>query len=152
LPNPAYLWKDFNFDIDLDQTIQYANGDILQVPLSGNSKVINNSIKTGDVFYLNNFYVGTASIYDFSGQYVVDSMPGSTSSYIYLDATSNPDLVSYGSSASLPFYIHGTNSTLLSNNPYFSLNKGKVIKITRIDSLNTSTLAERYHITVTDVK
>ena len=152
LPNPAYLWKDFNFDIDLDQTIQYANGDILQVPLSGNSKVINNSIRVGDVFYLNNFYVGTASIYDFSGQYVVDSMPGSTSSYIYLDATSNPDLVSYGSSASLPFYIHGTNSTLLSNNPYFSLNKGKVIKITRIDSLNTSTLAERYHITVTDVK
>jgi hypothetical protein len=151
LPNSASLWKDFNFDIDFTQTIQYTIGDILEVPLTGNSTIINNSIKPGDVLYLNNLYVGTASIYDFSGQYVVDSLGGLTSSYINLNADSNPDLVAYGASASLPLYLHGTSSTLLSNTPYFSLNKGKKIKITRVSSLDV-TLSEKYHISVEDVR
>jgi hypothetical protein len=151
LPNSAYLWKDFNFDIDFNQTIQYTTGDILEVPLSGNTTIINNSIKSGDVFTLNNFYVGTSSIFDFSGQYTVDSLGGSTSSYIYLNADSNPDLIAYGSSASQPFYLHGTSSTLLSNTPYFSLNKGKKISITRISTTNTS-LSEKYQIDIEDIK
>ena len=151
LPNSAYLWKDFNFDIDFSKTIQYTTGDILQVPLTGNTTIINNSIKPGDVFTLNNFYVGTSSVFDFSGQYKVDSLGGSTSSYIYLNADSNPDLVAYGSSASHPFYLHGTSSTLLSNTPYFSLNKGKKISITRISTSNTS-LTEKYHIDIEDIK
>jgi hypothetical protein len=151
LPNSASLWKDFNFDIDFTQTIQYTIGDILEVPLVGNTTIINNSIKPGDVLYLNNLYVGTASIYDFSGQYVVDSLGGLTSSYINLNADSNPDLVAYGASASLPLYLHGTSSTLLSNTPYFSLNKGKKIKITRVSSLDV-TLAEKYYISVEDIR
>ena len=151
LPNSAYLWKDFNFDIDFSKTIQYTTGDILQVPLTGNTTIINNSIKPGDVFTLNNFYVGTSSVFDFSGQYKVDSLGGSTSSYIYLNVDSNPDLVAYGSSASHPFYLHGTSSTLLSNTPYFSLNKGKKISITRISTSNTS-LTEKYHIDIEDIK
>ena len=145
------MWKDFNFDIDFSKTIQYTTGDILQVPLTGNTTIINNSIKPGDVFTLNNFYVGTSSVFDFSGQYKVDSLGGSTSSYIYLNADSNPDLVAYGSSASHPFYLHGTSSTLLSNTPYFSLNKGKKISITRISTSNTS-LYEKYHIDIEDIK
>ena len=151
LPNSSYLWKDFNFDIDFSQTIQYTTGDILEVPLTGNTTIINNSIKPGDTFVLNNFYVGTSSIFDFSGQYKVDSLGGPTSSYIYLNADSNPDLVAYGSSASQPFYLHGTSSTLLSNTPYFSLNKGKKISITRISTSNTS-LTEKYHIDIEDIK
>jgi hypothetical protein len=151
LPNSAYLWKDFNFDIDFTKTIQYTTGDILEIPLSGNTTIINNSIKPGDVFTLNNFYVGTSSVFDFSGQYKVDSLGGSTSSYIYLNADSNPDLVAYGSSASQPFYLHGTSSTLLSNTPYFSLNKGKKISITKISTSNTS-LTEKYHIDIEDIK
>ena len=151
LPNSAYLWKDFNFDIDFSKTIQYTTGDILEIPLTGNTTIINNSIKPGDVFTLNNFYVGTSSVFDFSGQYKVDSLGGSTSSYIYLNADSNPDLVAYGYSASLPFYLHGTSSTLLSNTPYFSLNKGKKISITRISTSNTS-LSEKYHIDIEDIK
>jgi hypothetical protein len=151
LPNSASLWKDFNFDIDFTQTIQYTLGDILEVPLSGNTTIINNSIKPGDVLYLNNLYVGTASIYDFSGQYVVDSLGGLTSSYIHLNADSNPDLVSYGASASLPLYLHGTSSTLLSNTPYFSLNKGKKIKITRISNQIVS-LSDKYYISVEDIR
>ncbi len=151
LPNQAYLWKDFSFDIDFTQTIQYTLGDILEVPLSGNTTIINNSIKSGDVLYLNNLFVGTSSVYDFSGQYRVDSMGGVTSSYIYLDVSTNPDLVAYGASSSLPLYIHGTSSTLLSNNPYFSLNKGKKIKVTRISSSDVG-LAEKYHIDIEDIK
>ena len=146
------MWKDFNFDIDFTQTIQYTIGNILEVPLAGNTTIINNSIKPGDVLYLNNLYVGTASIYDFSGQYVVDSLGGLTSSYINLNADSNPDLVAYGASASLPLYLHGTSSTLLSNTPYFSLNKGKKIKITRISSLSDASLADKYYIDVEDIR
>ena len=151
LPNSAYLWSDFRFDVDLSKTIQYTIGNILEVPLSGNQLVINNSIKPGDTFKLNNFFVGTASIFDFSGQYKVDSVVGSTSSYIRLNADSNPDLVAYGASASLPLYIHGTSSTLLSNSPYFSLNKGKKIKITRTNSSDVS-ISEKYQVEVQDIK
>ena len=131
LPNSAYLWSDFNFNIDFNKTIQYTIGNILEIPLSDNQSIINNSIKVGDTYRLNNFFVGTSSVFDFSGQYSVNSISG-TSSYIYLNADSNPDLVGYFSSLTLPFYIHGTSSTLLSNNPYFSLNKGKKIKLTRV--------------------
>ena len=100
---------------------------------------------------MNNFFVGTSSVFDFSGQYKVDSVGGSTSSYIYLNADSNPDLVAYGASASLPLYIHGTSSTLLSNSPYLSLNKGKKIRITRINSSDVS-ISEKYQVEVQDIK
>ncbi len=151
LPNPAFLWKDFNFEIDFSQTIQYTIGDILEVPFQGNTNILNNSLKPGDVLQLNNFYVGTSSVYDFSGQYRIDSLGGVTSSYVYLDVSNNPDLVSYGASSSLPLYIHGVSSTLLSNNPYFSLNKGKRIKVTRISSSNVG-LSQKYHIDEEDIK
>ena len=151
LPNSAYLWSDFNFNIDFSQTIQYTLGNVLEVPLAGNTLILNNSIKAGDTFKLNNFFVGTASVFNFSGQYKVDSVVGITSSYIRLNVDSNPDLVAYGSSASLPLYIHGTSSTLLSNTPYFSLNKGKKIKITRINSSDVS-IADKYQIDIQDIK
>lgn len=151
LQNSAYLWSDFKFDIDFNQTIQYVTGDVLEVPLSGNTLLINNSIKPGDTFRLNNLFVGTSSVFDFSGQYKVDSVVGSTSSYIRLNLDSNPDFVAYGASASLPLYIHGTSSTLLSNYPYFNLNKGKKIKVTRINPSNVS-LSEKYQIEVQDIK
>ena len=109
---------------------------------------MNNSIKPGDTLKLNNFFVGTSSVYNFSGQYVVDSLTSATSSYVTFDISSNVDLVSYGASASLPLQIHGTSSSMLSNLPYFSLNKGKKIKITRISF--SDTLSERYHIQVDD--
>ena len=98
---------------------------------------------------MNNFFVGTASVYDFSGQYTVSSLVGSTSSYVLFDISSNVDLVAYGASSSLPLTLHGTSSTLLSNRPYFSLNKGKKIKITRVS--NSNTISERYMIDVSDI-
>jgi hypothetical protein len=148
LQNSAYMWSDFKFDIDFNQPINLISGNKLEVPFSGNTYLMNNSIKPGDTLKLNNFFVGTSSVYNFSGQYVVDSLTSATSSYVTFDISSNVDLVSYGASASLPLQIHGTSSSMLSNLPYFSLNKGKKIKITRISF--SDTLSERYHIQVDD--
>lgn len=99
---------------------------------------------------LNNLFVGTSSTFDFSGQYPVDSL-GITGSYIMLDVNINSDLIAYGASASLPLLIHGTSSTLLSNLPYFSLNKGKKIRVTRVEQ-SAAPLNERYHIDIEDIK
>ena len=148
-PNSASLWKDFRFDIDFDQPLNLITGDRIEVPFAGNTSIINNSIKVGDTLRMNNFFVGTASIFDFSGQYRVDSVGGGTSSYVTFDISNNDDLVVYGSSASLPLVIHGTSSTLLSNIPYFSLNKGMRINVTRVS--NSDILNERYIVQVDDI-
>ena len=149
IPNSSYLWNDFKFDIDFNQDLSLLSNNKLSVPFSGNTYLLNNSIKEGDVFRLNNFFVGTSSVYDFSGQYSVDSLIGSTSSYVVFDVSSNPNIVSYGASQSLPLKLNGATSSLLSNSPYFSLNKGKKIKITRIS--DSSILSDRYYIEVNDI-
>jgi hypothetical protein len=148
LQNSSYMWQEFKFNIDFNQPINLVTGNKLEVPFSENAYLINNSIKPGDTLKMNNFFVGTSSVYNFSGQYVVDSLTSATSSYVTFDISSNVDLVAYGASASLPLQIHGTSSSMLSNLPYFSLNKGKKIKITRIS--NSDILSDRYHIQVDD--
>jgi hypothetical protein len=150
LVNSNYLWKDFKFDIDFDQSLVLNTGSILEVPFSGNTSIINNSFKVGDTFKMNNFFVGTQSVYDFSGQYEVSNIVGSTSSYVYFDVSSNLNLVAYGASSSLPLTIHSTSSTTLSNIPYFSLNKGLKIQITRVS--DSSILSERYLVDIQDIK
>ena len=149
LPNSSYLWSDFKFEIDFLQSMTLTQDYLLEVPFSGNTYLLNNSIKEGDTFILNNFFVGTSSVYDFSGQYVVDSLVGSTSSYVIFDVNSNSKLKSWGASASLPLEINSASASILSNLPYFSLNKGKNIKITRISDSNI--LKERYYIEVNDI-
>jgi hypothetical protein len=150
-PNSSYLWNEFKFEIDVDNTIDTNRtikldvGSILRVPLKAPQYLVTNSIKTGDVLYLNNLFVGTSSIYDFSGQYTVQSVD-SVDSYIILDISSNASLVNYGSTASLPLSLNST----LSNFPYFSFNKGKKIRITRIS--NSNVLKERYTINIEDIK
>jgi hypothetical protein len=149
LSNSAYLWKDFKFDIDFNQPMKLISDDRIEIPLEGNTYLINNSISPGDTLYLNNFFFGTGStIFDYSGQYKVDSLVGLTSSYIVLDVSSNDKLVNAYIGQS-PLTIHGVSSTLLSNKPYFSLNKGKKLKITRIS--NSDILKERYHVEVIDI-
>jgi len=146
-PNSSYLWNDFKFDILIDDSkpILLDVGSILRIPLTAPQSLVTNSIKTGDVLHLNNLFVGTSSIYDFSGQYTVQSVP-SVDSYIILDISSNSSLVNYGSTASLPLTLNQT----LSNFPYFSFNKGKKIRITRIS--NSTVLKERYTINIEDIK
>lgn len=154
LQNSAYLSKAFSFDIDFNQPINYLTGDFLEVALVGNTQIIYNSIKPGDALYLNNLFVGTASVYDFSGQYFVDAVVSPTSSYIKLDISNNLDFVAYGASqsgltASQTFSIHGTASTQLSNLPYFSFNKGKSIKITKVSE--STILQERYKVQIDNI-
>ena len=152
LPNSAALWKDFKFDIDFDQSIILKAGGYLDVPFTGNPYLINNSIKQGDYLRLNNLFIGTSSVYDFSGQYKVSSLIGATSSYVTFDINSNINFSTYTTtnSTSLPMQIHGTSSSLLSNHPYFSLNKGKKIVITRVSEFSTI-LSERYTVDVRDL-
>jgi len=152
LPNSAMLWKDFNFEIDFDQPMTLVSGGYLDVPFVGNAYLINNSIKQGDVLRMNNLFVGTSSVYDFSGQYKVDSLPGATSSYVRFDINSSVAFSTYATmnSTSLPMQLHGSSSSLLSNHPYFSLNKGKKILVTRVSSSST-VLSERYRVDVRDL-
>jgi len=144
--NSAYLWKDFKFNIDLTQPLNMNVSSKLEVTLVENQTLISNSIKPGDTLYLNNLFIGTSSIYDFSGQYTVQSVPTAPAKTIILDISTNESFVSYGASASFPYDISGQ----LSNVPYFSLNKGKKIKITRVS--DSTVLKERYTINVEDIK
>jgi len=152
LPNSAMLWKDFKFEIDFTQPITLRSGGYLDVPFLGNAYLINNSIKPGDTLRLNNLFVGTSSVYDFSGQYKVDSLVSATSSYVTFDINSSVAFSTYTTtnSTSLPMQLHGTSTSLLSNLPYFSLNKGKKILITRV-SQSSVVLSERYRVDVRDI-
>ena len=152
LPNSAMLWKDFKFEIDFDQAIILRSGGYLDVPFVGNAYLINNSIKPGDTLHLNNLFVGTSSVYDFSGQYKVDSLVSATSSYVTFDINSSESFSTYTTtnSTSLPLQLHGTSTSLLSNHPYFSLNKGKKVLVTRV-SQTSVVLSERYRVDVRDI-
>jgi len=148
--NFSYVSDKFNFNVDLNNPIILNAGSILQVPLDTNYVLLNNTLKSGDTLMMNDFLVGTTSVFNFSGQYDISSV-GTTSSYIYLDISSNNELVAYGASAT-PKYIHdpngfmtlGTYSTELSNIPYFSLNKGYRFTITRISDSDISSITDRY--------
>ena len=146
LSNSAYLWKKFNFQIDLNKDIYLSSEDKLRIPLDSSSILVENSIKIGDSLYLNNLFVGTTSIFDFSGQYIVDSIDGD---YITLDISNNIDFVTTYSSNSFPYILHSSSSSELSNSPYFSLNKGKTLRLTRIS--DSEQLDKRYHISVSDI-
>ena len=152
LPNSASLWKEFRFDIDFDSPMILRSGGYLDIPMKQNAYMVNNSIKQGDVFMLNNLFVGTSSVYDFSGQYKVQSLMGATSSYITLDINTNSAFSTYatGNSSLLPMTLHSSSSSMLSNMPYFSLNKGKKIIVTRVSSSST-VLTERYKVDIREL-
>lgn len=146
LPNSAFLWKDFKFNIDFDEDIKVTASDRLSLQLSENTNIVNNSIKVGDTLYLNNLFIGTQSVTDYSGQYKLVSVSGNE---ITFDMSSNSVFISDYSNSSFPLVIHSNNSTQLSNLPYISLNKGKNIKVTRVS--NSGVLSERYTVQITDI-
>jgi hypothetical protein len=107
-------------------------------------------------------YVGTTSVFDFSGQYKVASVTGAT---ISLDVSDNIDFVNYASNT-YPLNIHTPPTSILSNSPILKLNKGYIITITRIsedvqDSVdllgqttfntNNISLSEKYFIDIKDI-
>lgn len=149
-PNSASTWKDFNFDIDFNKDIQLLAGNLLQFNLNSNDLLVNNSIKVGDSVVLNNLFIGTVSTFDFSGQYKVDSVVGAT---VSLNVSNNSNFVAYASN-SYPLVIHqpSTSTSILSNSPYLSLNKGYFIRITRMDSEDNVMLNQKYFIDVRELK
>jgi len=154
-PNSAALWKDFAFGIDLSSDIVLRSGPKLELKFATNPYLLSNSMKIGDVFTLNNFFMGTASVYDFSGQYSVTAV-GATNSMVTFDLSSNPAVVDYVSSNStkMPMSLHGASFSTLSNSPYFSLNKGKKITVTRTAIEETTTQlfpAQIYRVHVEDL-
>jgi len=149
-PNSAKSWKNFNFDINLDSNIILTSNNLLELTMNSNSNVVYNSIKQGDSYTLNNLFIGTSSVFDFSGQYLVNSV-GLTSSLIRLDISSNTDFVDYGT-GQLPLTIHSTASSILSNSPYLDINKGQMVRITRINELNQIPVAEKYLIDIRDIQ
>jgi len=148
-PNSSKTWKNFKFDIDFNESIVLTSNNLLELTFDANSNIVTNSIKQGDSLSINNLFVGTSSVFDFSGQYTVSNV--GTMSNIQLDISSNKDFVQYGS-VQLPLTIHGTASSLLSNKPYFDLNKGKMIKITRISELDQIPITEKYLIDIRDIQ
>jgi hypothetical protein len=145
LPNSAVTSDRFNFRIDVTKDIVLNTGGILNVPIDSNVSIVKNALKKGDTLVMSDFTVGTASVTDLSGQYKIDSV-GATNSYIYLDVNSNDAIINYGASQSLPFTFNTTDNYLLSNIPYFKLNKGIKYRITRISSSNFSEVSQRYFV------
>ena len=138
---------ELKFNIDFTKEITIIEpGNKLRLYFDMDSNIVSNSIKVGDVLTLNNLFVGTASVYDYSGQYPVIS----NNSYVEFDISSNDSLVNYASSINVyPIKLHSSTTSLLSNIPYFSLNKGKKIRLTRVS--NSTILKERYSINIVDL-
>ena len=146
--NSAKTWKNFDFKINFNENIVVNTGGLMQLTLDANPYIVNNSIKSGDCLQLNNLFVGTSSVFDFSGQYFVNSV-GATNSQLVLDISNNLDFVNFVN-VSLPYTLHTQNSSQLSNLPYFSLNKGKKIRITRVSEATNISVSEKYQIEVKD--
>ena len=145
LPNSAVTSDRFNFQIDFNKDIVLNTGGILNVPIDSNVSLVKNALKKGDTLYMSDFTVGTISLTDLSGQYVIDSV-GSTNSYIYLNVNSNDTIINYGASQSLPLTFNSSNNYLLSNIPYLKFNKGFKYRVTRISSSNFSEVSQRYFV------
>ena len=143
--NTAKTWKNSYFDIDLTRPFNLNTGSILEVPISGNTSLIGNAFRKGDIFMINDFITGTLSRTDLSGQYVINTV--STDGYVYFNVSNNVNLVNLGASSSLPLAFNSTQSTyLLSNIPNLRPNKGIKFSITRISNSNTSEIKDRYFI------
>ena len=56
-PNSASTWKGFNFNIDLNSSINLVSGNYLQFKLDSNDLVVNNSVKVGDTLVMKNLFV-----------------------------------------------------------------------------------------------
>lgn len=146
--NSAKSWSNFQFGIDFNQDIIILPDNNLQLNLDGNQYIVSNSIKEGDYLVINNLFVGTTSVFDFSGQYMVSDV--GTGSQITLDTNINEDLVSYAT-GQLPMTIHGASSSLLSNVPFLSINKGQWIRITRTNELDQIPINEKYLIDIRNI-
>lgn len=139
VPNSAKLWDKFNFNINLWNDVTLQTSGSLIIGLQEPPFVIGNSIKKGDTVTLNDFQIGTSSTIDFSGQYQITDV-NTINNTITLDLSNNPVVISYQTANPTQTIL----TSLLSNTPYLSLNKGVKYRITCISDTTTSTFSERY--------
>jgi hypothetical protein len=62
------------------------------------------------------------------------------------------NLITYMEDFDKPYIIHSSTQSLLSNKPYFTLNKGVKIRITRINSSNNLDVYQKYNIEVSNLE
>lgn len=135
--NTAKTWNNFQLNVDLTNQIILTSGNILYVPLQTNIGLIK-----GDTVLLQNFIVGKTNSSNYSGQYLVDTV-ATNSNYIWLDISSNPNLVS--ATSSIPYNIHTSiTASELNAIPFVTFNKGYSWSITRVLEDSNSALLDRY--------
>lgn len=146
--NSAYIWSDFKFNIDFDVNIKLLNSTTLELSLKEPSTIINNSIKIGEVFILEDFILGKNNVVsDFTDQYTVTNV---SSKKISFDISSNKLFVSNYVDSTFPYDIHSSTYSELYSLPYISLNKGKSVRITKIS--NSDNIKERYNVIIDGFK
>jgi hypothetical protein len=145
--NSSYLWKDFNFNIDFEEDIELIDEETISFSLKESPLIIERSIKIGDVLNINNLLIGSTSIFDFSGQYIITQVENNK---IHIDISSNIRFVSTYIDSIFPYKIHNQTSTELAALPYFTLNKGYYIKIIKVDETNE--FSKNYSMIINDLK
>jgi len=148
--NNASKMSSQNLQIDLTKDITLNTGGILELPIDESSKIVYNYFNKGETYILDGFFVGTQSLQNFSGQYLVNNV-GLTNSYVYFDVNNNLDLINYGASASLPLIFNKEDNFVLSSKPMLRFNKGVKYKITRILESDYTEISERYLVEKTDL-
>jgi hypothetical protein len=146
--NSAYIWTNFKFEIDLNSQIKLIDSNTLEFSLKQPSLIVSNSIKIGDIFVLEDFLLNkNNNVSNFSDQYMISDV---NQNKIYIDISSNNLFVSNYIGSTFPVILHNSNSSDLHSIPYFSLNKGKTIRVTKIS--NSDNIKERYNVIIDGFK
>ena len=138
--NSSYIWSDFKFKIDFDSDIKLIDSNTLEFSLKEPSNIVINSIKIGDIFLLEDFIVNNNNnVSNFSGQYMISDVEENR---IKLDISPNKLFISNYIDFTFPYILHSL--------PYFSLNKGKKIRVTKIS--NSDDIRQRYNVIIDGFK
>lgn len=142
-------WMDkFPYNIivnDLANAKMEIIDDKLVVPIDGLEWMVNDNITQGDALMLNDFILnnGDGNRIDFSGQYIVDEVVFENNyMFLYLDVSRVDDL----NIISEVFNDPNSEKRLVTK-PYFTLNKGYNINITRA-SISTDDINQDYIIDI----
>lgn len=144
--NTARKWENTDFKVDVNNgsySINFESENILEMPLESTL-----GFEEGDAVVLNNFYIGSTISTNYSGQYIIDEIL--PNNIVRLNVESNSDLIDFIDSQTSPFPInvHNQIQSILNSQPFINLNKGLEIKITRVSSDDSSSLSNRYNVTI----
>ena len=138
--NLASNSESLEFEVSLTGTLEISSASFLTLPiLNISSTILGNTVTKGETFQLKNMLVGTSSVIDMSGQYVVESVSGTN---IILDLSSS-QLVKNWVSENVISTTLSLNDKIVSK-PILALNKGSKWRITRITSNETDVFGNRY--------